>query len=137
MIYLFISTIKNTAVCCIFFIQSYCFAFCTTQYTPLVSEDISKTHKFQMWHQISFGSDSAVYYVCMTLYVVLEIKPCGLGSRIWDMEADLIFWWSFWTSMEAFRGQTPYSDRTLWHFNSMFGPSHSAKVCGRCMVCGL
>ena len=36
-------------------------------------------------------------------------------SRIWDMEADLIYWWSFWTSMEALRGQTPYSDRTLWH----------------------
>ena len=41
------------------------------------------------------------------------------------------------TSMEAVRGQTPYSDHTLWHFNSMFGPSHSAKVCGRCMVFGL
>ena len=36
--------------------------------------------------------------------------------------------------MEALRGQTPYSDRTLWHFNSMFGPSLSAKVCGHCIV---
>ena len=50
------------------------------------------------------------------------------------MEADLIYWWIFLTSMEAVRGQTPYSDHTLWHFNSMFGPSHSAKVCGGCMV---
>ena len=55
-------------------------------------------------------------------YIRLEIKPCGLGSRIWDMEADLIYWWSFWTSMEALRGQTPYSKRTLWHFNSWFIP---------------
>ena len=66
-----------------------------------------------------------------------EIWTCGLGSRIQDTEADLIYWWSFWTSMEALRGQIPYSDRALWHFNSMFGPSHSAKVNGRCMVCGL
>ena len=36
--------------------------------------------------------------------------------------------------MEAVRGQTPYSDGTLWHFNSMFGPSLSAKVCGHCIV---
>ena len=43
----------------------------------------------------------------------------------------------FLTSMKAVRGQTPYSNRTLWHFNSMFDPSHSAKVCGRCMVFGL
>ena len=25
-------------------------------------------------------------------YGILEIKPCGLGSRIRDMEADLIYW---------------------------------------------
>ena len=25
-------------------------------------------------------------------YSELEIKPCGLGSRIRDMEADLIYW---------------------------------------------
>ena len=31
-------------------------------YTPLVSQDISKTHKIQMWHQISLGS-YRVYYV--------------------------------------------------------------------------
>ena len=24
-------------------------------------------------------------------YYILEIKPCGLGSRIRDMEADLIY----------------------------------------------
>ena len=30
------------------------------------------------------------------------------------------------TSIEAVRGQTPYSERTLWHFNSTFVPSHSA-----------
>ena len=24
--------------------------------------------------------------------IKLEIKPCGLGSRIRDMEADLIYW---------------------------------------------
>jgi hypothetical protein len=70
------------------------------------------------------------------LYKTLEIKPCGLGSIIRDMEVDLIYWWSFWTSMEALRCQIPYSDRSLWHFNSMFGPSHSAKVSGRCMACG-
>ena len=46
--------------------------------------------------------------------------------------------WLFLTSMEAVRGQTPYRDCTLWHFNSMFSPSHSAKVCGCCtMVFGL
>ena len=32
--------------------------------------------------------------------------------------------------MEAVRGQTLHSEHTLWNFNSMFGPSHSAKVCG-------
>ena len=32
----------------------------------------------------------------------------------------------FLTSMEAVIGQKPYSDGTLWHFNSMFCPSHSA-----------
>ena len=57
--------------------------------------------------------------------------------RIRDMETDLIYWWIFLTSMEAVGGQTPYSDWTLWHFNSMFGSSHSAKVCGCCMVFGL
>ena len=25
-------------------------------------------------------------------YLMLEVKPCGLGSRIRDMEADLIYW---------------------------------------------
>ena len=25
-------------------------------------------------------------------YKTLEIKPCGLGSRIQDMDADLIYW---------------------------------------------
>ena len=25
-------------------------------------------------------------------YFTLEIKPCRLGSRIQDMEADLIYW---------------------------------------------
>ena len=79
---------------------------------------------------------SVLIYLTL-LYFILEIKPCGLGSRIRDMEADLIYWCTFLTSMEAVRGQTPYSDRTLWHFNSMFGPSHSAKVCGHCMVFGL
>ena len=74
---------------------------------------------------------------CVVHLSIPEIKPCGLGFRIRDVEADLIYWWSFWASMEALRGQIPYSNRTLWHFNSMFGPSHSAKVCGRCMVCGL
>ena len=32
---------------------------------------------------------------CVTLSVtitILEIKPCVLGSRIRDMEADLIYW---------------------------------------------
>ena len=76
-------------------------------------------------------------YLFQCDYIVLEIKPCGLVSRIRDMEADLIYWWTFLTSIEAVRGQTPYSVRTLWHFNSMFGPSHSAKVCGCCMVFGL
>ena len=28
-------------------------------------------------------------------YKKLEIKPCGLGSRIRDMEADFIYWWTF------------------------------------------
>ena len=49
----------------------------------------------------------------LSKYIVLEIKPCRLGSRIRDMEADLIYWWTFLTSMEAVRGQTPYSDHTL------------------------
>ena len=30
------------------------------------------------------------------------------------------------TSMEAVRGQTPYSDHTFCHFNLTFGPFHSA-----------
>ena len=42
-------------------------------------------------------------YKLYCIYVVLEIKPCGLGSRIWDTEAewrlkfltDLISWWIF------------------------------------------
>ena len=29
------------------------------------------------------------------IYTTLEIKPCGLGSRITDMEADLIYWRTF------------------------------------------
>ena len=70
-------------------------------------------------------------------YKKLEIKPCGLGSRIRDLEAYFIYWWTFLTSMEVVRGQTPYNDCTFWHFNSMFGPSHSAKKFGRCMVFGL
>ena len=29
------------------------------------------------------------------LYSELEIKPFGLGFRIQDMEADLIYWWTY------------------------------------------
>ena len=28
----------------------------------------------------------------LDLLEILEIKPCGLGSRIRDIEADLIYW---------------------------------------------
>ena len=34
-----------------------------------------------MWYQ---------KYVCHTRIPELEIKPCGLGSRIRDMEADMV-----------------------------------------------
>ena len=38
------------------------------------------------------------------------------------------------TSIEAVRGQTPYSDCTLWHCGIDQTLNQSAKVCGRCMV---
>ena len=40
---------------------------------------------------------------------------CNMGMIIFDLHG-----------MEAVRGQTPYKDRTLWHFNSTFDSSHSA-----------
>ena len=46
---------------------------------------------------------SNIWNMLIRTYQKLEIKPCGLGSRIWDMEAewrlkvitDLISWWIF------------------------------------------
>ena len=32
----------------------------------------------------------ALQFSC--IIIILEIKPCGLGSRIRDMDADLIYW---------------------------------------------
>ena len=45
-------------------------------------------------------------YICT--YFELEIKPCGLGSKIWDMEADLIYWWTF-------RLLFIYFGKQMWH----------------------
>ena len=55
---------------------------------------ISKPHTSNLKFTISILSH-------FFLVLILEIKPCGLGSRIWDMEADLIYWWTFLTFMEA------------------------------------
>ena len=41
-----------------------------------------------------FFYSNLVKYVCMndmTFFNILEIKPCGLGSSIPDVEADLIY----------------------------------------------
>ena len=43
------------------------------------------------------------------VWYVLEIKPCGLGSRIRDMETDLIYWWTFRLLFISFGKQN-------WHF---------------------
>ena len=37
-------------------------------------------------------SQLSMHKIFFYTYVRLEIKPCGLGSRIRDMEADLIYW---------------------------------------------
>ena len=38
----------------------------------------------------SFSQSCSIYW-----YRLLEIKPYRLGSRIREMEADLIYWWTF------------------------------------------
>ena len=61
---------------------------------------------------------------------ILEIKPCGCGpgSRIRDMEADLIYWWTY---LEYFLFLLASRTGTVgW-------TEHCAKVCGHCKVFGL
>ena len=103
---------------------------------PMSAEDSHSKPKLKI--------SSENYLERILLMVVKSLNWQYHGQAIHPTEKNLyriigvVTWaWLFLTSMEAARGQTPYSNCTLWHFNSMFGPSHSAKVCGRCMVFGL
>ena len=60
-----------------------------------------------------------------TLDLTEKFTSINLFKILW-----VVTWaWLFLTSLEAIRGQTLYSNSTLWHLlksNSKFGPSHNA-----------
>ena len=79
-------------------LMNFCSAMFPTYILQKLSNQIFDTH-LPIYQYIFFQPISKWVYT----YTTLEIKPCGLGSRVWDMEAelrlkgitDLISWWIF------------------------------------------
>ena len=57
----------------------------------------SKGRKIGSWYVMVRQSQFKICFeiIVSILYKELEIKHCGLGSRIRDMKADLIYWLTF------------------------------------------
>ena len=85
---------------------------------------INKRHGIVSWKRQHHGQSihPTEKFTSMNLYKILWIVKWA---------------WLFLTFMEAVRGQTQYSDCTLWQCRMDRTLSWSAKVCSCCMVFGL
>ena len=67
--------------------MNFCSAMFPTYILQKLSNQIFDTH-LPIYQYIFFQPISKWVYT----YTTLEIKPCGLGSRVWDMEAETYNW---------------------------------------------
>ena len=109
-----------------------CFSFYLVRLDQLngtFSWDIA-TSSLEFWYRIG-NKKSNCLFASILLMVVKSWNWQHHGQTIdpsdkfTSINLFKILWvvtwaWLFLTSMEAIRGQTPYSNRTLWHRNSTF-----------------